>query len=115
MSMNLADVPDFLQKISRLKRKIKTKQDELDQLENGLDKIQRKCQHDWSKSTKQSKYYPGYTIPGDPPGTMGVDWRGPCDVPSETKVWYERTCNKCGLNQRTEKTKPVGFEADFGS
>ena len=42
-----------------------------------------------------------YTIPGDRPGTMGVDWRGPVHVPSSTKDQWTRTCTECGKEEVT--------------
>jgi hypothetical protein len=64
----------------------------------------KECRHDWT----QPKYDPiireGYTSPGDPPGTMGSDWRGPVHVPrSETKRW-KRECKTCGEIQYTSNT-----------
>lgn len=70
-----------------------------------IDGLQRSCCHNWG----EIKYVPicteGYTAPGDPPGTMGIDWRGPTYVPPTTTPQWERTCLLCDLTQKTQSTK----------
>lgn len=83
-------------------------QQELEKITRQLDHIQLHCSHVWCEPVKMSKTIPGYEIPGDHPGTMGIDWRNPVYVPSETKVWYERTCQICGKIETTTQTKPTG-------
>lgn len=65
----------------------------------------RNCVHQWGKVEAAHIYTPGYTIPGDPPGTMGVDWRGPVDVPSKTEYRWKRVCSICGEIQYTSSTE----------
>ena len=36
---------------------------------------------------------------------MGVDWRGPMDVPAETIDRWRRECGECGLVQYTQQVK----------
>jgi hypothetical protein len=75
-----------------------------------VQQIERDCDHNWDVKDK-AVYYPAYTIPGDAPGTMGVDWRGPCDVPSKTVPQWERTCSKCGKVEHTKRTKKQNVQA----
>ena len=82
-------------------------------LTSQLDRIWKHCQHHWGEIKKVEERQPGYTIPGDPPGTMGVDWRGPTYVESKTDVWYERECQNCGKVETTTQTKPSKMVADF--
>jgi hypothetical protein len=63
------------------------------------------CRHIWGGVKYKPERREGYTIPGDPPGTMGVDWRGAVHVPATTTRRWERTCTACGLAQRTERTR----------
>ena len=63
------------------------------------------CRHSWGKVESAHIYEKSYTIPGDPPGTMGVDWRGPTYVPAkETKRW-KRVCSECGEEEFTTRTE----------
>lgn len=62
------------------------------------------CKHEWTKPVADHIYHAGYRIPGDPPGTMGVDWRGPVDVPSKTENRWRRECEICGEVQYTSDT-----------
>jgi hypothetical protein len=71
-------------------------------LREQLNAARRACRHSWGEVKYVPEYHEGYTIPGDPPGTMGVDWRGPFYVPATTTRRWERTCAACGLAQRTE-------------
>jgi hypothetical protein len=71
-----------------------------------LTQYRKKCQHKF-----EEKYDPirteSYTIPGDPPGTMGIDWRGPLYVPAKTEDRWKRYCPKCGLEEYTTATKEI--------
>ncbi len=64
---------------------------------------ERSCNHQWGPVRDVGEYIEGYTIPGDAPGTMGVDWRGPCYVPGRTIPKWERTCAKCGKVETTSR------------
>ena len=94
-----------------------------DNLQRQLAEMERACQHDWTDAEYDPDYQDAYTYPGDPPGTMGVDWRGPVHVPAKTTKRWRRTCTKCGLVQSTTKVKiapgaegGLGKEvADFGT
>ena len=89
-------VPELKKTIDALKESLKRAEDELYQ-------IQSVCSHDW-ENKYTPKYNVAYTIPGDPPGTMGVDWRGPTHVPAKTTPMWTRTCKKCGKVETTTRT-----------
>jgi hypothetical protein len=60
------------------------------------------CNHNWGETVYSPIYHEAYTVPGDPPGTMGVDWRGPVYVPAQTEERWKRECNNCGKVEYTE-------------
>jgi hypothetical protein len=72
-----------------------------------LTRKRRECRHVWDDPN--GKYTPevreAYTLPGDPPGTMGVDWRGPCYVPRQSTPRWSRTCKTCGFVEQTAQTR----------
>jgi hypothetical protein len=67
--------------------------------------MEASCQHQWGKVKWAGERREGYTIPGDAPGTMGVDWRGPTHVPPTTIDRWERTCEICGKTEQTDRTE----------
>jgi hypothetical protein len=69
-----------------------------------LASIERQCRHRWSEPKYTPEHREGYRIAGDPVGTMGVDWRGPMDVPPQTIKKWTRTCQECGKVEVTERT-----------
>ena len=69
-----------------------------------IGQIEQNCTHRWGVTRDVSEYIPAYTIPGDPPGTMGIDWRGPCHVDAKTIPKWERTCQNCGKVETTTRT-----------
>jgi hypothetical protein len=82
----------------------------LRELEGKLRNIEENCnngRHHWGDVKDESYYVAGYTIPGDPPGTCGSDWRGPTYVPSYTQPKYTRTCKVCGKVQTTNREEEV--------
>jgi hypothetical protein len=86
------------QEIDDLKSKLRS-------AEGKLSQIVGSCKHTFG----EIKYTPivteGYTSPGDPPGTMGIDWRGPCYVPGTTTKEWTRVCTTCGKVEKTRSTK----------
>lgn len=74
-----------------------------------LKQYELSCPHNFSANYFDIIYDPiytkGYTYPGDPPGTMGVDWRGPVYVPPTTTKRWRRTCRECGFVQYTTQIK----------
>lgn len=86
--------------------------DEIAYLEKSLESKKRqlaemytKCTHAWGEVKYNPILIQGFTVPGDPVGTMGVDWRGPCHVESRTERLWERVCKKCELKQTTSRTE----------
>jgi hypothetical protein len=68
--------------------------------------LEKECSHQWPPEPEYiPEYHEAYTIPGDPPGTMGVDRQLPCHVPAKTIKRWRRTCLKCGMTQVTERTR----------
>ena len=68
----------------------------------------RACQrqgHKWGEIKYEPIEHKAYRIEGDPPGTMGIDWRGPMDVPAVTEKQWSRTCTECGFKETTQRTK----------
>lgn len=72
----------------------------LEEVKRELDNLEGNCTHNY-KEIYDPIYHEAYTIPGDPPGTMGVDWRGPVEVPAETVKRWRRECTLCGKVEYT--------------
>lgn len=93
-------------------------QDEIDRLLKRIEQLktqQSQCRHTWTCSVRADIYVEGFTDPGDRPGTMGIDFRGPCYIPPKhTKRWM-RKCTTCGMSQYTTQcaTKQVDGEPQF--
>ena len=77
-------------------------QREFESAEARLRQYEQSCSHKWGETIYDPVYHKAYTIPGDKPGTMGVDFRGPCYVPAETEDRWKRECSRCGLVEYTE-------------
>ena len=101
---------------SQARRQLEEAKRRLEQQQRELEAIERACQHNWEVVNKPI-YDEGYTCPGDPPGTMGVDWRGPTYVPPETTPRWIRTCRKCGKVEHTlaSKKETKGATLDDGT
>jgi hypothetical protein len=78
---------------------------QLERARERLAQYERLCPHDWAESVYEPIVREAHTIPGDPPGTMGVDWRGPTSVPRREEPRWRRTCKRCGLVQETRHVK----------
>lgn len=102
---NASDQPSPKSKIDFLQRNIKSLEDQLVQNKQKLEDILNSCQHKWSDPVYDPIYSPAYEIPGDPPGTMGVDWRGPTYVPASSTPRWKRTCSVCGHIEYTTSWK----------
>ena len=87
-----------------LEREIQATKANAARLESELSSIRNNCPHQWGEVQPDHIVREGYTDPGDPPGTMGVDWRGPVYVPAETIHRWRRVCQKCGKIEHTSKT-----------
>lgn len=87
----------------KLREEVNRLKKEYDSAEKRLEAFERNCRHEWGEIEYCPEHIPAYTIPGDPPGTMGVDWRGPCHVPSETIDRWRRVCRICGRVETTDR------------
>jgi len=67
--------------------------------------IRNKCMHKWEAYTYDPIITKGYTVPGDPPGTMGIDHRNAFYVEGTTTPRWKRRCSQCGYEQTTKITK----------
>lgn len=90
--------------IERLRDKVRTLQIELADAEAALKFEVSQCKHSWTDPVAAHIRHEGYTIPGDPPGTMGIDWRGPTYVEPKTEKRWKRNCRICGEVEYTTKT-----------
>ncbi len=89
--------------IRKLREDVELLKQQLDVAQRRLNNCVSSCKHQWSDPVADHIYEKGYEIPGDPPGTMGVDWRGPIWVEAKTIKQWKRTCSKCGEVQHTRK------------
>lgn len=90
---------------SELQNEVERRRRELEQSLRKMEAADRQCGHEWGPTVDASVYHPGYTFPGDAPGTMGVDRRGPVHIPSRTEKRWKRVCNKCGKEEFTTRAK----------
>lgn len=88
-----------------LRREIAIVTNRLESLKAKLFGRERSCGHVWEQIKYDPINYPAHTSPGDPPGTMGVDWRGPTFIPASTTKQWSRTCQKCGKVETTQRTR----------
>jgi hypothetical protein len=95
-------------KVAALEKELKDKQEALESARRALQYAEAQCcggRHSWGEAEYKPIYHEGYTIPGDPPGTMGIDWRGPCHVPSSSEPRWIRTCKACGKVEETKQAR----------
>jgi len=88
-----------------LRQRISDLRYQLECAEKALSRTESGCHHQWTTAKYTPEYREAYTIPGDPPGTMGVDWRGPSEVPARTIKRWTRRCLTCGKVEVTERTR----------
>ena len=91
--------------IRRMESQIQSEESSLDRKRAELKRIRDYCQHNWGETVADHLYTEGYTIPGDKPGTMGSDFRGPTYVSSKTEYRWKRVCKKCGKIEHTTQTE----------
>jgi hypothetical protein len=101
----ISETEEMTESTRQLRSDIATAASQLESLKNRLAGIERSCQHSWDKPKYIPICYPAYQTQGDPPGTMGVDWQGPVDVPASTTRQWSRTCVHCGKSEITQRTK----------
>ena len=90
---------------------------EFESAKRRLESYELNCKHDFGEPVYEPIYHKAYTVPGDAPGTMGVDWRGPCHVPASTDDRWKRECKECGLVEYTRQVieeKIVKKRPNFG-
>jgi len=92
-------------KAKQLRGLVKKLNGEYNQARKELENYEKSCPHKYGETIYDPIYTKAFTIPGDPPGTMGVDWQGPVYVPAKTEPRWKRICEKCGLEQITTQTK----------
>lgn len=90
-----------------LQRQAKELQRQADAALAQANAIKNKCKHTWMAEQYDPIVKEGYTVPGDPPGTMGVDHRSAFYVEGTTTPRWSRICFHCGLVQTTTKIKMV--------
>jgi len=93
--------------IKQLREKVELLKGKYDSAKQTLDRIIESCNHNFGPTISDHIYRPAYTIPGDPPGTMGVDRRGPCYVDAKTEKRWKRICELCGQVEYTSKIKQI--------
>lgn len=90
--------------MNSLRQEIANLEHQLEAKKAVLRRVEETCRHDWSHPQADHIRYEGYTIPGDPPGTMGIDWRGSAHVPAREEQRWKRTCGICGKIEYTTRT-----------
>lgn len=96
----------LIQEVAQASAQVERAQLELRQKQYALDQFQKRCSHDWSEEYDPI-HHPGGSDPGDPPGTMGVDRRGPTSWPARTEPRWKRTCRHCGKVEHTTRQAEV--------
>lgn len=89
----------------QLRDKVAETQQKLSKLEKDLANLVSSCKHQFSATIYDPIITPAYHISGDPPGTMGVDWQGPMDVPEHVEKRWRITCEYCGETKYTTQIK----------
>jgi hypothetical protein len=93
------------QKTRELIAAVNSGKEKLEKDQAELAQIRANCAHDWEPIKDASEHFPAHDEPGDPPGTMGVDWRPGCHVPEKIVIKWKRTCKICGQTQVTSQTE----------
>lgn len=93
------------ERVAQLLAEFEKAQKVLRDAEHSVEMMENRCRHDYTPPTYEPIHHEGYTFPGDPPGTMGVDWRGPVYVPSSTEKRWRRECKLCGKVEYTTRIK----------
>jgi len=97
-------------RLAKIREKMNDQENEKRGVEYQLDNLERNCHHDFTEPEYIPEHHEGYRDPGDPPGTMGVDWRGPSYIPSRTVDKWQHTCKRCGKVEATTNVtagKPI--------
>lgn len=90
--------------IQQLRYKVSNLVFQLRKAEAELDQMLASCPHEWGNPV----YDPIVTYdPGDPPGTMGVDWRPGGFVEGTEEKRWSRTCARCGKVEYTSRVTEI--------
>jgi hypothetical protein len=87
-----------------LRGQVKKLEDELQRTREDLTAVEKRCDHQYT-ITYEPIHHKGYDVPGDEPGTMGVDWRGPYYVPPRIEERWKRSCARCGREEYTTRVE----------
>ena len=109
----MSNVNEARQRAQQARQHLNRSQQELDSAQAAVEAIERSCQHQFGKPEYKPDHRPAYTIPGDPPGTMGIDWQGPCHVEAKTTPKWVRQCSVCGKVETTIRTKPQQIQGEI--
>lgn len=93
------------QEAQRIRERYRQSQKEFREAEESLQNLEENCRHIYGSTEDAHYVVGGYTIPGDPHGTMGVDRRVSVYVPRETKKRWMRKCTLCGKVEYTENVR----------
>ncbi len=90
--------------VNKTKEELNDSQRRVNLAMENLRNYQSKCQHRFKESYDPIIHPAGYSQ-GDAPGTMGVDWQGPCSWPETREDRWKRECFECGLTQYTQNVE----------
>lgn len=91
-------MPASVRLATDLRNDVQRLEKELDTAKKRLEAMVEECRqsgHAWGKEEYTPEHIAAYTIPGDPPGIMGLDRRGPVEVPPQTIKKWTRVCTRC--------------------
>ena len=91
--------------INEMRERLKNAQQVVKGLEVEILQAEKRCIHHWSQPVEAHIHHEGYEIPGDEPGTMGSDWRGPVYVSPRTELRWKRGCHNCGKIEFSSQVK----------
>ncbi len=99
------EIKELRVKLERATDTLATCKQSVDDLKRQLTIRENQCPHRFGETTADNIYHKAYTIPGDKPGTMGVDFRGSTHVPSTIDKRWKRVCALCDKVEHTSETE----------
>jgi hypothetical protein len=105
----IEEVRKLQSRMKALHEEINSRQKELGDTQHRISCIQRSCSHQYDAVKYDPEIRKGGYFPGDAPGTMGVDWRGPMSIPDQTIPRWSRTCKICGKVEYKLEDPNKGF------
>lgn len=94
----------MIQEAQNLRNRIASLKSELESAEGNLANLILNCRHEFGQVVSDPIVTSGYTVPGDAPGTMGIDYRSSFYVPEQRTARWTRTCRFCGKREETRET-----------